>query len=429
MFRVCSPEKSKLITDNGQVLIYLAVPEKRIAIIGGGAAGFFAAISAKEHSENAKVTIFEKTSKLLAKVKVSGGGRCNVTHACFEASRLSKFYPRGGKQLRKAFDQFYTQDTVDWFESRGVDLKTEADNRMFPTSDNSQTIIDCLMSEVRRLGVQIMTNRPVLGLEKTDSTLTLTFKGRQERFDKVIIATGGSPKEEGFKWLKNLGHDIVSPVPSLFTFNMPSESIKSLMGLSVPNASVRVQGTKLVQSGPLLITHWGMSGPAILKTSAWGARLLSDMGYQFKIHVNWLGELKEDGLRAQLQAVGHDFGKRMLRNKNPFQLPQRLWEYLLERAGLVHEKPWAEIGKKGANKLVNVLLNDEYSVSGKTTFKEEFVTCGGVSLSNVDFKTMESRQCEGLYFAGEVLDIDGVTGGFNFQAAWTTGFIAGKSSK
>lgn len=403
------------------------MPEK-IAVIGGGAAGFFAAISAKVHSPSSEVIIFEKTSKLLAKVKVSGGGRCNVTHACFQSSELAKFYPRGGKQLRKAFDQFNTQDTVDWFETRGVALKAEDDNRMFPTTDDSQTIIDCLMAETKRLGVRISISSAILKITRLDSSFELTLKSGVQTFDKVIIASGGSPKAEGFDWLKALGHEIVSPVPSLFTFNMPKESIKELMGLSVPNASVRVQGTKLVQSGPLLITHWGMSGPAVLKTSAWGARALSDMNYQFIAHVNWLGTVKENELRQMIESVIAEFGKRMLRNKNPFDMPQRLWEFLLEKLGLSLEKLWSELGKKGINKLVNILLNDEYSVSGKTTFKEEFVTCGGVSLSDVDFKTMESRACPGLYFAGEVLDVDGVTGGFNFQAAWTTGFIAGKAS-
>lgn len=399
----------------------------KIAVIGGGAAGFFAAISAKYHHQNAEVVILEKSSKLLAKVKVSGGGRCNVTHACFKPSELAKFYPRGGKQLRKAFDQFSTQDTVDWFESRGVELKVESDNRMFPTTNDSQSIIDCLMMEVKRLGVKISLNTPVVKMTKEEDQFVLDFKKGQGVYNKIIVATGGSPKEEGFEWLKDLGHTIASPVPSLFTFNMPKEPIKALMGLSVPDASVKVQGTKLIQSGPLLITHWGMSGPAILKTSAWGARILNELNYQFIVHINWLGQVKEVELRDIIDSVILNSGKRMIRNKNPFSLPQRLWEYLLNRIELPLEKPWMEIGKKGTNKLVNLLLNDQYEVSGKTTFKEEFVTCGGINLAEVDFKTMESKVCSGLFFAGEVLDVDGVTGGFNFQAAWTTGFIAGKT--
>ena len=402
---------------------------ERIAIIGGGAAGFFAAISAKQHDPSSQVTIFEKSNKVLAKVKVSGGGRCNVTHACFKPSELAKFYPRGSKHLRKAFDQFATQDTVDWFESRGVRLKTESDGRMFPTTDNSQSIIDCLQAEVKRLGVHIAMSTAILGIEKHKDEFQLTLKDDKKSFEKVIVATGGSPKADGFKWLEDLGHTVSSPVPSLFTFNMPQEGIKSLMGLSVPHANVRVQGTKLTQSGPLLITHWGMSGPAILKTSAWGARLLSDLDYHFIIHVNWLGDKKEETLRAEIDEMLQRFGKRMLRNKNPFLLPQRLWEYMLDKIDLDLEKPWSEVGKKGLNRLVNTLLNDQYQVAGKTTFKEEFVTCGGINLAEVDFKTMQSRVCDGLHFAGEVLDIDGVTGGFNFQAAWTTGFIAGKHSE
>ncbi len=408
---------------------FTQVSIKKVAVVGGGAAGFFAALSAKKHAPESHVTIFEKSNKLLAKVKVSGGGRCNVTHACFQNGILTKFYPRGDKQLRKAFEQFSTQDTVNWFENRGVALKTEADNRMFPISDDSQTIIDCLITESKGLGVKISLGSPVLKIEKQKSVFRLSFKSNTDFFDKVIVATGGSPKEEGFNWLKALGHTIIPPVPSLFTFNMPEESIKTLMGLSVPDASVRVQGTKLVQSGPLLITHWGMSGPAILKTSAWGARVLNDMNYEFIIHINWLGQLKEAALRSKLEETMDSFGKRMLRNHNPFEIPQRLWEYLLDKVSLPLEKLWSELGKKGVNKLLNLLLNDQYAVSGKTTFKEEFVTCGGISLSEVDFKTMESRVCPGLYFAGEVLDVDGVTGGFNFQAAWTTGYIAGKASE
>lgn len=371
--------------------------------------------------------ILEKSQKLLAKVKVSGGGRCNVTHACFKPSELIKHYPRGAKQLKKVFHDFHTTHTIEWFESRGVKLKTEADGRMFPVTDNSQTIIDCLTQAARDLGVEVVLSAPVTAIVKSGEGFELMVKGKTQRFDKVIVASGGSPKAEGFDWLRELGHTIVPPVPSLFTFNMPNEPIRSLMGLSVPDATVRVQGTKLKQSGPLLITHWGMSGPAILKTSAWGARILHEKNYNFVCQVNWLGEMGEERLREDLMAVSRESGKRMLRNKNPFQLPQRLWEFLLGKVELPIDKVWAELGKKGINKLVNVLINDQYQVSGKTTFKEEFITCGGVELSEVDFKTMQSKVCPGLYFAGEVLDIDGVTGGFNFQAAWTTGFVAGKT--
>jgi len=397
-----------------------------IAIIGGGAAGFFAAISCKTHHPEATVTIYEKTDKLLAKVKISGGGRCNVTHACFTNSQLVKYYPRGEKQLKKAFAQFTTTDTVKWFESRGVRLKAEADGRMFPVTDSSQTIINCLLREIDRLGIIIQMQQPVISIEKETDKFKLTFRDNVIYVDKLIVATGGSPKLEGFDWLKKLGHSIESPVPSLFTFNMPNEPIKSLMGVSVGNVSVRIPGTKLKTEGPLLITHWGMSGPAILKLSAWGARVLKDLHYQFTIQINWLGTMNEDQAREILVEETRLHPKKKISNSNPFQLPNRLYMFLLSKIDINPEMTLEEVGKKNQNRLLNTLLNDEYKVKGKTTFKEEFVTCGGINLNEVYIETMESKVCQGLYFAGEVLDIDGVTGGFNFQAAWTTGFIAGK---
>jgi hypothetical protein len=403
--------------------------KKRIAIIGGGAAGFFAAFSAKTHQPLSEVILFEKTSKLLAKVKVSGGGRCNVTHACFNNNELIKHYPRGEKQLKKVFGQFSTQDTIEWFENRGVDLKTEADHRMFPTTDDSQTIIDCFFKEANRLNITIKTNSNVKSIEKIEEGFALKVNDEVQRFGSVIVAAGGSPKAQGFDWLKALGHEIILPVPSLFTFNMPNEGIKKLMGLSVPNAIVKVQGQKLQQSGPLLITHWGMSGPAVLKTSAWGARLLNEVEYNFKIQVNWLGIPTEEALRSSIENELPTIYKRKLRNKNPFELPNRLWEHFLEKLEINPDGIWAEMNKKSLNRLINLLLNDTYEVKGKTTFKEEFVTSGGIALADVDFSTMESKKCPGLFFAGEVLDIDGVTGGFNFQAAWSTGFVAGKHCK
>jgi predicted Rossmann fold flavoprotein len=399
----------------------------KVAIIGGGAAGFFAAISCKQHHKGAEVTIFEKGYKLLSKVKVSGGGRCNVTHACFNTSILAKSYPRGEKFLKKAFNQFATTETVEWFQSRGIELKTEADGRMFPTTDNSQTIINCLTQQASDTGVLLEMQNAVLYIDRVENGFSLSLKDETHVFvDKIIVATGGSPKLEGFGWLKELGHTIESPVLSLFTFNMPEETIKSLMGVVVENATVRVQGTKLKQSGPLLITHWGMSGPAILKTSAWGARALSEMAYDFKIQINWLGEASETEVRTVIEENQNNHHKRMVANKNAFGLPARLWEFLLQKNELRDNITWGEIGQKGINKLVNTLLNDIYAVNGKTTFKEEFVTCGGVSLSEISNATMESKVISGLYFAGEVMDIDGITGGFNFQAAWSTGFIAGK---
>lgn len=397
-----------------------------VAVIGGGAAGFFAAISCKTHHPGALVTIYEKTDKLLAKVKISGGGRCNVTHACYSNSQLVKFYPRGEKQLKKTFAQFSTGDTVKWFEGRGVGLKTEADGRMFPVTDSSQTVINCLMRETQKLGISIQLHQPVIHIEKENNKFKLTFRDKIIYADNVIIATGGSPKPEGFDWLKKLGHTIESPVPSLFTFNMPDELVKSLPGVSVENVSVRIPGTKLKTEGALLITHWGMSGPAILKLSAWGARILQDFNYNFKIQVNWLGAMNEDKAREILTEETRLHPKKKVSNSNSFRLPNRLYIFLLSKIGINPEATLEELSRKNQNRLLNTLLNDEYKVEGKTTFKEEFVTCGGVSLNDVSMDTMESKKCPGLYFAGEVLDIDGVTGGFNFQAAWTTGFIAGK---
>ena len=397
-----------------------------IAIIGGGAAGFFAALSCKHHHPHARVTLYEKTGKLLAKVSVSGGGRCNVTHACFTTSQLIKHYPRGGKSLKKPFAHFGPSDTVDWFRQRGVALHTEADGRMFPVTNRSQTIIDCLIGEARRLGVNVLTHAPVQAIRPCGLTYQLTVGARPVMVDRIIVATGGSPKPSGLDWLAALGHTIQPPVPSLFTFNMPQEGITSLPGLSVGQVVVRIPGTKLTSEGPLLITHWGMSGPAVLKLSAWGARELSERNYQFLVQVNWLGNLNEEEVRGHVLGMLSEMGKRKVANKNPFELPQRLWQYLLNKAGVHPDTLWAELGKKPRNALLHTLLNDTYQVSGKTTFKEEFVTCGGVSLSDVNMRTMESKICSGLYFAGEVLDIDGVTGGFNFQAAWSTGFVAGK---
>lgn len=400
-----------------------------IAIIGGGAAGFFSAISAQTNYPTAKVTLFEKTQKLLAKVRISGGGRCNVTNASTSIKQLSEAYPRGNKVLKKAFRIFSTRDTRKWFEYRGVRLYAQADNRVFPVSDSSQSIIDCLLEESRKLGVVIQTGVKIEAIESQGNQLLLHFAKKKIApllFDKVIVATGGSPKKSGLIWLEKLGHSIENPVPSLFTFNMPTESIKQLMGVVAENALVRIQGTKLQSQGPLLVTHWGMSGPAVLKLSAFGARLLNDCQYQFKIQVNWAGIPNQDTVKTELQHIIATHPKKQISNVRPYGLPERLWLYLLEKSGLVSSKRWVDLGKKSLNKLVTVLTHDIYAVSGKTTFKEEFVTCGGVSLESINPSTMESKVCKNLYFAGEVLDIDGITGGYNFQAAWTTGFIAGK---
>lgn len=401
----------------------------RIAVIGGGAAGFFSALSAKEHFPEASVTIYEKSAKTLAKVKVSGGGRCNVTHACFDNRALSKFYPRGENQLRKAFEQFNAQSTVDWFAKRGIPLVTLPDNCIFPKSDDSQTIIDCFVHEARQKGIEVLIQTPLNSIEKqADGTFLLKSTATEFIADSVIITTGGTPKRSGMDWLEKLGCKVIDPVPSLFTFNMPAEPVRSLMGIVVEKAAVKVEATKLYAQGPLLITHWGMSGPAILKLSAWGARILAEKEYKFAVLVNWLDEAKEDTARQLIDQTVAQHGAKMMANLNPFPFPNRLWHYLLEKSGISEEARWKELGKKGLNRLVNTLINDRYEVSGKTTFKEEFVTAGGVALDQVDFKTMEHREIKGLFFAGEILDIDGVTGGFNFQAAWTTGWIAGKSA-
>jgi predicted Rossmann fold flavoprotein len=401
------------------------MPDKsiKVAVIGGGAAGFFSAIHCSENHPNSEVFIFEKTNKLLSKVKVSGGGRCNVTNACFSPSELSKSYPRGERFLKKAFYSFSTQDTINWFEKRGVELKAEPDKRMFPVTDDSQTIVDCLMDSARRLNVKIKVKSDVSGITKTDNAFILTINGKEEEFSHVIIASGGSPKLSGFDWIKELGHSIIPPVPSLFTLNMPKEDITQLMGVTVKNASIRLQGSKLQTDGPLLITHWGMSGPAVLKLSAWGARELNDLNYKFKVSVNWVMQSEQLAFEVLEEAYANraKFG-----NRNPFDLPKRLWAYLAHKCGIDEDQIWLDIKKKDKNRFINVLINDVYDVSGKTTFKEEFVTCGGVNLKEISVESMQSKFMKGLYFCGEVMDIDAITGGFNFQAAWTTGFIAGK---
>lgn len=400
----------------------------RVAIIGGGAAGFFSALAVKENYPEAEVTIYEKSQKLLSKVKVSGGGRCNVTNGCATVKELAEAYPRGSMQLRKAFGIFDNQATMRWFEERGVPLITQDDLCVFPVSQNSQSIIDCFMQEAKRLGVSIETGKGIKKLEQEGIQITLYMDGTESgmHFDKVIVATGGSPKSQGLDWLKDLGHKIAEPVPSLFTFNMPEEPVTELMGIVVENALVSIQGTKLKADGPLLITHWGMSGPAILKLSAFGARILSEQDYQFKVAVNWIHETNQEIVEGELKKIIREHPHKILANIRPYYLPVRLWHFLIQKCDLNKETTWDQVGKKVLNKLVNILTNDLYTVSGKTTFKEEFVTCGGVSLESIDFKTMQSRVCKNLYFTGEVLDVDGITGGFNFQAAWTTAFIAGK---
>ncbi len=406
-------------------------PVADVAIIGGGAAGFFAAIHAAKLLPGKRILLMEKANKLLMKVKISGGGRCNVTHACFNVSEMSKNYPRGEKIMKKLLPHFMTTDTVQWFESRGVAIKAEADGRMFPTTDDSQSIINALMQEARRNNVHIENQCEVTKIEPIDKQgFNLHIKGTAQPVfcRKLIVASGGSPKESGLEWLKKLGHTVEPPVPSLFTFNMPDESITELQGISVPRAIVKIIDSKFSYEGALLITHWGMSGPAILKLSAWGARWIAEKNYRFSIIVRWAADCKEEELRGQLLQYKQKHGQRLIGNRNPVNLPARLWEYLVAKTGLPNNKKWQDVGKTDINRLINILRNDTYQVSGKTTYKEEFVTCGGISLNDIDWSDMQSKKVPNLYFAGEVLDIDGITGGFNFQAAWTTGYIAGTSA-
>jgi len=401
----------------------------KVAIIGGGAAGFFSAISVKENYPEAEVIIFEKSGKLLAKVKISGGGRCNLSNNAASAKDLSSAYPRGRKELKKAFQNFNNKDAMNWFEDHGVPLVVQDDNCVFPKSQNSQSVIDCFIQETKKSGVKIERGMGIKEILSINNKLGLVFldeKYKSMIFDKIIIASGGSPDINKFDWLKKLNHTIEEPVPSLFTFNLPEEPITGLMGIVAEKVLLGIQGTKLKANGPLLITHWGMSGPAVLKLSSFGARVLSEKNYDFNVRINWVNENNTDTVREELINISSEHPNKLLSNFKPYSLPDRLWSFLLEKCELSKSKKWNELGKKGTNKLTNILTNDIYSVKGQTKFKEEFVTCGGVSLGNVNFNTMESKVCKNLYFAGEVLDIDGITGGYNLQAAWTTGFIAGK---
>lgn len=400
-----------------------------IAIVGGGAAGFFAAIAAKENYPQATVVIFEKSQQILAKVKISGGGRCNITNACPSIQQLAAAYPRGGNALKRAFRTFDNKDAMRWFEARQVPLVVQEDNCVFPQTQDSQSVIDCFVQQAEKLHIKIELERGIKSVTQVGDRLQLDFFGGKlapRTFDKVIVATGGSPKRAGLAWLEQAGHKIADPVPSLFTFKMPDEPITELMGVVVENALVSIQGTKMKAEGPLLITHWGMSGPAILKLSAFAARLLNKKNYDFKVQVNWPNVRNQEVVLAELQRIAAEHSKKILANVRPYGLPERLWCYLLEKSALPPGKKWGELGKTGLNRLASLLTNDSYAVKGRTKFREEFVTCGGVSLESIDFNTMQSKVCRNLYFAGEVMDIDGITGGYNFQAAWTTAFIAAK---
>lgn len=398
----------------------------KIIIIGGGAAGFFTAITAAEANPNADVTILERGKDVLQKVKVSGGGRCNVTHACFLHNELVKNYPRGEKALLSPFMRFSAEETIQWFEQRGVELKTEDDGRMFPVTNNSQTIIDCLEGEAERLNVKILRGYRVEDLEQVDNQWLVKTNRQSFSADKVMIAAGSSTAV--WDLLKKLGHTIIEPVPSLFTFNIKDKRIDGLAGLSVPNALIKVEGTKLKTSGPLLITHWGMSGPAILKLSAWGARQLHDFDYQFIIRINWIGQYNVEELKNVLTVdIKTKYLKKLIVKTPQYNIASRLWLRFLEAANITENMIWADISKKQIQNLAEQLAQGSYSVKGKSTFKEEFVTAGGVKRDEVNFKTFESKLLHNLFFAGEILDIDAITGGFNFQAAWTGGWIAGQT--
>ena len=375
-----------------------------------------------------EVVLLEKTGKLLSKVKISGGGRCNVTHACFSIPDMIRNYPRGANFLKKTFHRFFTTDTIQWFEERGVNIKKEADGRMFPVSDTSQSIIDCLLKEANRYGVEIRMQSDVQSVKyESGKYLLMLSESRSLIADFVCVACGGFPKTAMFGWLLQTGHTIEEPVPSLFTFNIPNDPVTQLPGVSVPGASVKINGTKLSAQGPLLITHWGLSGPAILRLSAWGAKHLANCNWKFTITVNWLPSYNEQLLREQFQQLRMESGAQKIINRNPFGMPQRLWEYLLLQSGVHHSTRWAGLPSKEQNKLIKNCIAQEFNVQGKTTYKEEFVTAGGIKLTEIDAQTMQSKICPGLFFAGEIMDVDGITGGFNFQHAWTSGYIAAGS--
>lgn len=418
-------------TDNVQEKYFLKQVTKskryNLIVIGGGAAGFYTAINVARHNPSFSVLILEKTSKLLTKVKVSGGGRCNVTHHCYDPIQLARHYPRGSKPLKTLFKKHQALDVVSWFSKNGVKLKSEDDGRMFPVTDNSQTIIDCFLNEARKNRIEIRTNTQVVSLRKEDQNdyfVITTQEGGDFLSSKVLIATGGNPKREAYQWIEKLGHTIEVPKPSLFTFNDSDKKFKDLMGVSVSGAQVRIAGTKFLQQGPILITHWGLSGPAVIKLSAWAAEYLHEINYQFTALVSWVGEIKDVDLRSRLYVEMKNHGLRKIVTNPLFGLSQRLWQRLCDLAEIPEEKIWAELPQRNCNKLSESLLRCPFQIKGKTTFKEEFVTCGGVKLNEIDLERMESKKMKNLFFAGEVLNIDGETGGFNFQSAWTTAFIA-----
>lgn len=399
-----------------------------LVVVGGGAAGFFGAIQAAELNPGLRILILEKSSKLLSKVRISGGGRCNVTHNCFSPFELSRHYPRGEKLLKALFKVFNAQDVVNWFAEKGVLLKSEPDGRMFPVTDNSMTIIDCFLREASRHKIEIETKQGVTGIQLEEENFSIQTEGEKIYKGKaILVATGGNVNPQAYRWITNLGHTILKPIPSLFTFNDQSKKFNDLMGISVPDAVVRIVGTKLFERGPVLITHWGLSGPAVIKLSAWAAEHLHAVDYKFDVQVSWIDSVKEEELRAKLQLHKSTSGKQKIHTNPMYFVPQRLWQRLCELSEIEESRIWSEIGQKQLNRLIEHLIRCPFQIRGKTTFKEEFVTCGGVDLKEINPETMESRVVKNLYFAGEVLNIDGETGGFNFQAAWSTAYIAARS--
>lgn len=398
--------------------------EYDIIIIGGGAAGFFTAINAAEMNPEAGILILERGKEVLTKVRISGGGRCNVTHAEFIPAELVKNYPRGKQELRGPFHSFMTGDTISWFEKRGIELKIEEDGRMFPVSDSSETIINCFLSEVQRLGIHLKTNHPVQKLEPAMGKWKVITNNEVFSAEKILLATGSNPKI--WNMLETLGHGIIPAVPSLFTFNIKDTRIKDLPGIS-KFAEVKIVGTKLKSEGPLLITHWGMSGPAILKLSAWGARELHELGYKFDIRVNWIPGSSPEDILEKLKELKFDLARQQPNKYAQFDLPRRMWQSLVKSAGIGDTETWADLNREQLFNLSRQLTDAVFLVNGKSTFKEEFVTAGGVDLREVNFKTFESRLQKNLFFAGEVLNIDAVTGGFNFQNAWTGGYLAARA--
>ena len=395
-----------------------------VICVGGGAAGFFTAINIAEKNPKFKVAILERGKEVLTKVRISGGGRCNVTHACFEPNELVKFYPRGEKELKGPFNQFCSGDTIEWFEKHGVELKIEEDGRMFPVSNSSQTIIDCFKDAASKAGIKTLTSQSVQSLFKADDFWKIDTQHDKFTATKLVLSTGSNPKM--WEMIAGLGHCIIEPVPSLFTFNITDKRIKELPGVSTW-ATVKVKNTKLEATGPLLVTHWGMSGPAILKLSAWGARILAEKKYQFAISVNWLNDMDLAEAENLLKKYKQEEAKKQISKRAPFDFPNRLWENLVLAAGILVETKWADLSKMQMKNLAEQLTEGTYQVSGKSTFKDEFVTAGGIDLKEVNFKTMHSKLHDTLYFAGEVVNVDAITGGFNFQNAWTSGFIVANS--